>query len=450
MVLSSSINRKHIFIATGVLIALWLFYPRSDRKIWNIYSGPNEPKLSDPKIDVFDFPALDSWEIRTVCETTKWNSSLVFTCDNNHGGVGHVRNGILNCVRYAIAAGASLVLPNIALREVEEEEMVGAHEHSVRKRHGPGRKGLEYMFDKEHFVHSLRHSCPELTLINDLEQTSGGRRRALLPEDLLAEHPTSGMEHPEEWPSLFETWVEARIPHEPQNERIVVDLEQSFLEYPTHSDGHAFTHQFGKILKFRSDVRRLATSTLRDLSYWYDLRLNLSEPVLKDSFLGAHIRTEDLMLGIGKRHGDVAFSHYEAQANAYLAHAVVRNLTIIYAASGSLSNIHKLAMEASQYGTRIDVTHKEDLLKGDDREELQRLTWDQRALVDYLVLLKAEGFVGVGHSSFSWNVALKRHENVVGKGRLSGEQPDGVWGDALSTLYGVRKGYVESSKCMWP
>lgn len=449
--------RRQAVIVGIVLATLWLWVsfgrPYTTDKVWEIYSGQvNDRPVVSKDIDVFDFSPLKSWVIQDVCESTKWNSSLVFTCDNNHGGVGHVRNGILNCVRYAIAAGASLVLPNIALREDEMwqmEEMVPAKE----KRHGPGRRGLEYMFDKEHFVHSLRHSCPQLNLINDMEQTSGGRRRALLPESLVKNHPTTGLEHPEKWPELFFNWVEGIIPHYPQNEQIVVDLEQSFLEYPTHSDGHQFTHQFGNILKFRADVRRLATKTIQNLADWYNLDLNISHPIIHNSYFAAHLRTEDPMIGVeglGRRHGDVVYSHYNAQAKTYLAHAEESKMSLIYVASGNLSEVHRFAMEAAERG--VSITHKEDLLKGKDMEELDRLRWDQRALVDYLVVLKTEQFTGVGHSSFSWNVVLKRHEAAAEgrKGILQGDQPDGVWSDGISHLYGVRKGYVESSRCMWP
>lgn len=454
------ISRRGILFASIFLGVLWLLTssdsPSSIKppKIWDIYSHGSEPKLVDTSIDVFDFPALDSWVIRDVCESTEWNSSIVFTCDNNHGGVGHVRNSILNCVRYAISAGASLVLPQIALREDEEWNMMEEEPHHDphSKRHGPGRKGLEYMFDKEHFLHSLRHSCPELKLINDIEQTTGGRRRALLPENLETNHPTTGLEHPDQWRHRFYLWVEDIMPHSPLEERIIVDLEQSFLSYPTHSDGHRFAHSFGNILKFRPDIRRLATTTLKQLGHWYDLHLNLSAPIIPDSFLAAHLHTEDPFLetrDVERRHGGgIRYSDYETQIGTYLAVAQRSNISLIYLASGNQTSIHRSVSIAAARG--IATTHKEDLLKGRERDELGRLRWDQRALIDFLVAERAQEFVGVGHSSFSWNVALRRHEFAGMRGVLRGEQPDGVWGDGISGLFGVRRGYVDSSGCMWP
>ena len=87
------------------------------------------------------------------------------------------------------------------------------------------------------------------------------------------------------------------------------------------------------------------------------------------------------------------------------------------------------------------------MLEGVSVKNGAKLTWDQRALVDYLVLLKGQEFAGVGHSSFSWNIMLKRHQIGDGAGASLGNE---VYRDGLSTLYGVRSSYVESSGCMWP
>jgi hypothetical protein len=61
----------------------------------------------------------------------------------------------------------------------------------------------------------------------------------------------------------------------------------------------------------------------------------------------------------------------------------------------------------------MSVSTKEELLaeKGYERElkEMKALTWDQRGLIDYEVLLRSSLFGGTHESSFSWNVAMRRH-----------------------------------------
>jgi hypothetical protein len=112
-----------------------------------------------------------------------------------------VRNEVLNCVRYAIGAGASLVLPNIALRDMEDgdEGGLGRRNRLLKERHGPGRKGLGYFFDVDHFRKSIQMSCPELTLVDHLDAFANARRRGLRPESLFPTPPTTGIDRPEEW-----------------------------------------------------------------------------------------------------------------------------------------------------------------------------------------------------------------------------------------------------------
>lgn len=423
------VSRRYAVVVGGVLASIWLWlaFDRESIPARRIWYGPSNSKagLISPSIDAFDFPPVDSEEMRAVCSSTKWNQSLVFTCDNNHGGIGHVRNSILNCVRYAIGAGGALVLPNIALRD--EDDLGHDHGHA-EKRHGPGRNGMEYMFDVNHFTDSLRVSCPDLLLIRHMEQTDSSRRRGLLPEHLFTNIPTSGLEHPEEWPIKLEAWIEEYMPSYPEKEPIIIDLEQSFLHYPAHSDGHKFAHTFGNILKFRPDVRRLATTTLNKLSEWYDIPLNVSEPIMKPSFMGAHLQTDNPFLE--ERHNSgVAYAHFPSQTAAYIEQAISAKIPLIYVASGNLPEIHKFGLQAT--ASKMAITHKEDLLKDKDMDALERLRWDQRALVDYLVLLKAQDFAGVGHSSFSWQVVMTRHEGGdKGKGVLESD----VWRDRKSVV----------------
>ncbi|QSZ37718.1 hypothetical protein DSL72_008817 [Monilinia vaccinii-corymbosi] len=453
------VSRKYTILAGSTLGLAWLWFALDrpqvipTQVIWNGHSDGLQTDIHSPTLDqhdIFDFPPVNSNVMKAVCERQTWNSSIIFTCDSNRGGVGHVRNSILNCVRYAIGAGGSLVMPNIKLREdIEGLNMMpveGEEESHLEKRHGLGWKGMDYMFDADHFKTSLKMSCPELKVIDHMEQTVNGRRRGLVPESLFMNRPTSGLEHPDEWQEKLQNWVEKWMSPTPQTIPIVVDLEQSNLQYPTHADGHIFAHEFGQIMKFRPDVRRLATSTLRQISSWYDVTLNVSSTIVTPSFLGIHLKTEpeDTAEEILKRHVTPApFMHYDGQAKAYIALAKSMKTPIIYAASGDIESTNRLAIEAKAHG--IDVAHKEHLLKDHEREELSHLRWDQRALVDYLVLLRGEHFAGVGHSFFSWNVMLKRHESALLKQKLKDE----VYADDLSSLYGVRASYLDSAKCMW-
>ncbi|RKF82742.1 putative alternative oxidase [Golovinomyces cichoracearum] len=439
------LTQKNIAFAAVVLFTIWLYSSTDDSRpqkfIWEVYHNGWNPLLKE---DVFKSPPVDSEAIRDICSSTKWNQSLIFTCDDNNGGIGKVRNSILNCVRYTIAAGGSLVMPKILEREMPDR--MGESEPLAR-RHGPKRHELDYLFDVNHFYDSLGKSCPELILIRKMDEKAGDNQRfSLLPETLFPDVPTSGLQHPEEWPQRLGDWIETKLaPGSVSEEKpIIIDLEHSFLHYPTHSDGHAVAHVFGNILQFRSDVREIATNALGTLVEWYDFSVNISRHgMLKPSFLGVHIDTENPLLE--RRHEiDIEYSHYDALTRAYFDLSSNLQLPIVYAASGNLEEIEHFNLDATDLN--IAVTFKEDLLEENDLKKLHRLTYDQRSLVDYLVLTKAESFAGIGHSPFSWNVALVREQyGAVMEGVLDGD----IWRDGMNTLFGVRPDYVESSACMW-
>ncbi|KAK0108553.1 hypothetical protein ONS95_003351 [Cadophora gregata] len=452
MQLGNGFSRRYVILFSAAFIVIWLWLAMDeDRRLPKTIAWAIGKPVSTPENDVFDHPLLDSWELREICASTEWNSSLIFTCDDNRGGVGHVRNSILNCVRFAIGAGAGLVLPNIPLRDVEEITAGNSDDgDNIERRHGPGRQGMDYMFDKNHFVDSLRKSCPELVLVRHMEPTTSNRRRSLLPERLFNNIPASGIEQPEEWRDRLNIWIEKYMAPEPAAEPVIVDLDQSFLHYPIYSDGQTLAHTFGDILKFRPDIRRLATMVLKGIAHSHDQEagiavqtFDISSPILNPSFLGVHLGTEN---PLAERHEvDIMYSHFDAQAAAYIEQATTSKIPIMYVASGNLPEVNKLAKEAKEWN--VEVTHKEDVLQGKDAAALAKLTWDQRALVDYLVLLKGQEFAGVGHSSFSWNLYLRRHQIGDGVSASLGQE---VYRDGLSTLYGVRSSYVESSGCMWP
>ena len=115
------------------------------------------------------------------------------------------------------------------------------------------------------------------------------------------------------------------------------------------------------------------------------------------------------------------------------------SLFLMYAASGNTSSTAALIAEATAQSPPVTIVTKWDLLSGPDLELLDHLRWDQQALVDFLVLLRSSFFAGVDRSSFSWNVAAKRHvtsENGT-CGPDTDELPDGLaFRDEFSEIVG--------------
>ncbi|KAG9236131.1 hypothetical protein BJ875DRAFT_526820 [Amylocarpus encephaloides] len=144
-----------------------------------------------------------------------------------------------------------------------------------------------------------RYSLPKHILWNpDSNAFDLVRRKGLLAEELVCKYPTPNLKHPEQWRGEFYDWVVENIANQTskplvENEPIIVDLEQSFLPYPSHSDNLCFSHDFGKILRFRQDTQILATAVLQEPEEYHDTDVNISEPFMKPSFFGARLRLQN-------------------------------------------------------------------------------------------------------------------------------------------------------------
>ena len=122
---------------------------------------------------------------------------------------------------------------------------------------------------------------------------------------------------------------------------------------------------------------------------------------MPNSFLAAHLRIENPFAeqaGVWKRHGHVTYAHYSAQAKAYLATVRTSNISFVLHSArhrlrGPPSHPRTLPPRVYKYRTK-----KIYLLKSADLEELEslKLRSDERTSVGFLVVQKAEHFLGVG------------------------------------------------------
>jgi hypothetical protein len=465
IILPAGINKRYATLAVVTLSIFWLWiafdrpYDISSNISWNPYSGAIKPvyattsNSTDPTEDVFDFPVLESEFLKEVCYETHWNKSLIFTCDESVGGIGSIRSSVLHCVRYAIAAGASLVLPSIVLRNSSDISNIRTGD----------RADFEYMFDLPYFLHSIRLSCPGLNIVEYKAKIKDFNSEydaiSLLPESVvnftnpihgqpkLEKVPGTSFHDPITWRPDFYGWLR-QFYIKDRKGPVVVDLGRSYLQYPIGSDGEGFALDFGSILKFRPDVRRLATQVVLGITGQYAQGTNLTADYYPSTFFGVHLRTEkDAREGWHARNSTLA--SFEVQSKIYLEQAMKSNTSVIYVATGDRSQAAKFAISVAnnKNTTNIPVVTKFDFLQGTGLAELEALTWDQQALVDFLVMLKASDFAGVGHSTFAWNIALKRHTFVKEQNHLNGPQ---MLSDSLSQIYGNVGGYREYAACLWP
>lgn len=400
-----------------------------------------------------------SWPLARVCaETTTWTPGLVFVCDNNSGGIGNIRNFILTCLRYAIEAGATgITMPTIQTRSQDRlsELFVGK------------KLPFAYFFDEEHFRRNLRDACPQISIYDAMDDIPGFERQeaqqqeqkgpARQPWDMITPNnfgQRGGCDqrdlnrHVDRFGVRFHDWLSERqeklsLPPVTASSPKLIRFNWGVQwTYPVYRDGPEFVATFGGLLRFRADILELGRQTTAAM----EKRARGAD----GTFLGMHLRTEnDALKG---------WPSFEEQSRAYLTKATglsPGSPKYAYLATGNATEAGRLTSLA--LAEELIVLTKQDLLAGAYNEGLQRsldeLSWDQQALVDFVVLLQAEYFVGVSPSSFSMNVALKRHLKTEGlytrPWRIGMEE-----GDGRSWLVGKYEGYWEDwlfmYESLWP
>ncbi|KAH8766701.1 hypothetical protein F5883DRAFT_77003 [Diaporthe sp. PMI_573] len=410
----------------------------------SLQGGGGQPPEDIKHDDLFHIPSVNEESIKSVCRATQWNESLVFTCNESFGGIGNIRNSVLLCVRFAMQAGAALVLPQILIRDDD-----------ITNYKTQNATDFSYMFDTQHFLKSMQQSCPEMTIYPTLDDvtkssnhTSDINRVRFQAESLTGD----GLIRTEVWREDFYAWLEEEQvgPVTGKPGPAVIDLERCYMSWPIYSDGETFAMSFGLILQLREDIRLLASKVLRGLADKLSFAdLDLKNEVLPDAYFGAHLRVEhDAQVTWSAQFG---WTHatYEKQAEDYLAQALQPGRPSpkgVYVASGDAEGTRRFVEDAAR--NNLTALGKFDVLRGSaDFETLEAFRWDQQALIDYLMLLRASDFAGVAHSSFSWSIALKRHTWAKKEGRYL-DAPEKLHDD-LSVVYGV-VGTENFPEALWP
>lgn len=282
-----------------------------------------------------------------------------------------------------------------------------------------------YFFDVEHFTNTLSEACPQIHIIphrNDLwDQPSTGKAVLLSPNDLSKTFVAQTvLANPGKWSSDFKEHLNTTHPTPfSASEPVLISLETPLLQFPLSYDDPFLVANFGRMLRFRQDVRRLAATLLYAMDKKYGMGVDPDLPgVHPKLFYGAYLRTAADAKAAG-------WTPYVHQAEKYLKHAQHHKLQTIYLMTGNEADAKTFTETAANLS--VSVPTKEELLagKGYQRElrEMKSLTWDQKGLIDYEVLLRSSVFGGTHESSFSWNVAMRRHV-VMGGGqwtKISGE-----------------------------
>jgi hypothetical protein len=344
---------------------------------------------------------------------------------------------------------AELILPEIVRRDSRDLKKVAPDSHGPIKG-----EPLDYFFDTDYLVQTLGTHCPQMKVhrsLDDLWNVYG----LLDPVTIRVSEggvPTvngSVLAKPHSWGRQLHQYLDQKKPLATRRYPLRVHLEiPALYTWPAAADLPDVARNFGRLLRVRTDARRLAASVLFSLSRRFRLRLDprVGHQPATASFVGVHLRTEDDIAG------DPQFPAYVTQAAYYFNYLVTSKASVAYLATGATAeNVTSFADRARDFN--VTVVTKKDILDGAELAQLEAMSWDQRALVDYEVMLRAGLVTGTSVSGFAWNLAVRR-SYAFGKGPEkvpAADSPNLQWKDDYTALWGSPNVRAEAMRlATWP
>ncbi|KAH8684801.1 hypothetical protein BGZ60DRAFT_367092 [Tricladium varicosporioides] len=326
-----------------------------------------------------------------LCNKTKWTEGLWLHCHNGCGenklsmcgGLNNARNRVQTCLRLAIDAGSGIIMTPVANRA--EEQLSNTNGKTFCP---------ENFWDMEYLKSTMKEHCPQLQvrMCDDkagIQMTVNGKNREFNSDSYVP-----GTFH--EYVKNTLTTVNITFSDIKPTNQVLIEFGDAFMGWnqKTSNEMPTIRKALFKSLPFNKDLLTLSTDVLH------------SPELQNKPFVGVHLRGEgDWPGGFGTADDQRRVYAEEIEEIQAKSPQPVKD---VYVSCGDQAAIQKFReMMAPKNYTIHD---KWSLLASQPSKlaQVEALTFDQRAIIEYQVLVNANYFMGIMTSTLSALIAYAR------------------------------------------
>ncbi|KAI1875127.1 uncharacterized protein JN550_002556 [Neoarthrinium moseri] len=340
--------------------------------------------------DVLD-ESIYSSGLSELCRATKWTEGFWLHCHSQCGddktsfcgGLTNARNRIQTCLRLAIDAGASVIIPAVTARA--EDDLLNTNDHAVCP---------DEWWDTEKLQVTLKTQCPHLkTQFCDTKLASATRLQPDYRHYLAGGH-TNGT-----FRALAESTLKSNNIQQGNisaKKPVIIEFGDTYIawDYARSEETASIRKDLFKTLKYNSTLLALGQEILK------------SPELKKENFIGVHLRGEgDWPAGFGSA-TDQMRRYVEAIED--IRGSTPDKVRSVYVSCGDRKAIQTFRemLEPLNY-----LVHDKWTLLASQSEKLatvESLGFDQKGIVEYEVLVNAKFWMGISMSSMSSLIAYAR------------------------------------------
>lgn len=368
-------------------------FPTTTGTLQSHTSTPDAEELSEsPASSPSDSVSVDAFDgLLNLCTQTNWTEGLWVHCHSRCGanktsicgGLNNARNRLQTCLRLAIDTGSGVILPSATIRD--EENLVKTDDKTVCP---------DFFWDIKYLQESLAEQCPPLKIRQCDDRT--GISKVLEPpprQYLQAAHSNTTFRELVRYTMEQENMTFADVtPSSPA----VISYGDTYIgwNYNAAMELATIRKALFKVLRFNQNLLTLSDQILK------------SDDLHQRDFIGVHLR--------GENDWPAVFGDARSQMEAYTAEiqrikaAVSYDLKTVYVSCGDTTAIQTFRDMLVPLGFVVHDKWTILVGKNETANKIESLSFDQKGILEYQVLVEARFWIGIITSSMSSLVAFAR------------------------------------------